>query len=224
MGDISSKIVTGQFLNDLLQEFAKVSTELFNITGEMPFWYKERQLSSVLLPCFYNLGYGALQEIPTRRKPHGEDDSHGWLDYWVQRGDKHVFLMEVKHGWLFLGSQLLSDRNMKSWNEAIAQLKKIKKNQRDLLFDGMAGHRVAFMVLPIWRTLKKAEEGKLYKNFPTPEEDLCSLADRILDTKNLDLDWMGIWSLPADMQYVFENKKQTRRMVIPGVIMLAKII
>jgi hypothetical protein len=206
-----------EFLRDTLREIAKVSTRIFDTTGDLPFWYKEKQLSSVLLPCFYNLGYGAIQEIPTRRKPRGKESSHGWLDYWVQKND-NVYLIEVKHGWLCINSQKFGKCNSKEWQTSIKQLNNIKKSDTDILKAEMVGFKISIMLLPIWRNIGSKDE-----DVTTPPIELEKLLKRAFNTlEQYPADWAGVWSLPNKMQYVFESEGINR--VIPGMLMFAKIM
>ena len=216
---------TYQFLKNTLEQFVKVSTCIFKNTYDMPFWYSEKQLSSIFLPAFYNIGYAAMQEIPTRRKPHGEDDSHAWLDYWVQKDDKLVYLIEVKHGWIYFDSDSISCENSAKLEQSIKQLKQIRKNNQKLLSGDLPVVKISIMVIPVWKNVfdENLEIDDEYYTTPQKLNDLLKDILKSIDKKIIP-NWVGVWSLPKNMQFVYKPIKANQKRVIPGVFIFAKIV
>lgn len=217
------KIKTGQFFHETLKEFAKVSTKIYDTTGDLAFTYKEKQLSSIFLPAFYNLSYGAMQEVPTRRKPRGQDSAYGWLDYWVQKDEKWVYLIELKHAWQFLNGKFRKD-SLKKLNKSIEQLKDIRKPQLEQLSFVETTYRISLIILPVWRNIPNDIEIDEEDEYPTPISELEKTAKNILDSINAKISWMGLWSTPDRMQYVFKPSHTTLLQSFAGVILIATLV
>ena len=217
------KIKTGEFFKETLMEFAKVSTKIYDTTGDLAFTYKEKQLSSIFLPTFYNLSYGVIQEVPTRRKERGQESTHGWLDYWIQKDENWVYLIELKHAWQFLNGKF-RDNSQKKLNESIKQLKDISKSELKKLSCIETTYKVSLMVLPLWRNIPNDIEIKEEDEYTT---DICELektAQTILNQIDTEISWLGLWSLPDRMQYVFKPTHAKSMQTFPGVILIATIV
>ena len=218
------KIKTGEFFKETLMEFAKVSTKIYDTTGDLAFAYKEKQLSSIFLPAFYNLSYGAIQEVPTRRhKKRGHGSAHAWLDYWVQKDENWIYLIEVKHAWQFLDGKFRDD-SQKKLNNSIKQLKDISKSELKKLSCVETTYKVSLMVLPVWKNIPNDIEIKEEDEYPT---DICELektAQNILNQINAEISWLGLWSLPDRMQYAFKPTHAKSMQTFPSVILIGTIV
>jgi|GEM_PF-2968732 len=219
----AGKNKTGEFFNETLIEFAKVSTKLFDTTGDFTFAYKERQLSSIFLPAFFNLSFGTIQEVPTRRKKYGQESSHGWLDYWVQKNEQLVYLVEVKHAWQFLNGDLCED-TQKKINKSIEQLKSISNKEVANLSKIDTTFKLSLLVLPIWRSISDKIDIIEYDEYKTVKEDLEKTAKNILNKINSKTSWLGIWSTPDRMQYAFQPNNTKHLQTFPGVILIATLV
>lgn len=218
------KIKTGQFLYETLREFAKASTKIYDTTGDIAFTYKEKQLSSIFLPAFYNLSYGAMQEVPTRRRNREQDSFvHGWLDYWVQKDDSWVYLIEMKHAWQFLNGKFRKDSAEKI-DKSISQLKNIPKSEIRELSITETTYKISLLILPIWRNLSIDIQIDEEEEYPTPPFELEKTATDILDQIESKISWMGLWSTPDRMQYTFKPSHSTRLQTFPGVILVAALV
>jgi hypothetical protein len=214
---------TAEFLNETLSEFARVSTQLFDNIGEFAFDYKEKQLSSIFLPAFFNLGYGAIQEVPTRRKERGQASSHAWLDYWVQKDNDSVYLIELKHDRQFLNNNF-ADRSHQKLIDAAQQLTNIRAAQVRELSAVKNTHKVALLVLPVWRNISEIEDIEEDEEYFTETDELETTADNILDDISDEISWLGIWSLPEQMQFAFLPEGKTKFQSFAGVIFIATVI
>ena len=224
----TGKIKTGEFLFEMMEEFAKVATRDFDTIGDLSFSYKERQLSSIFLPAFYNLGFGAMQEIPTRRKDLEDNCSAGWLDYWVQKEDKWVYLIEVKHAWQFLNGTVTKD-TLNKISASAEQLRKINGEALEELSMVETTFKVSLIVLPIYRAVPASEEVEIYEEYVTPIEELDDFignkfVDEMLREAKEEVSWIGVWSLPERMQFSYERSYASTLGTYPGVILIATLI
>lgn len=217
------KIKTGEFFKETLMEFAKVSTKIYDTTGDLAFTYKEKQLSSIFLPTFYNLSYGVIQEVPTRRKERGQESTHGWLDYWIQKDENWVYLIEVKHAWQFLNGKFRDDVQ-KKLIESIKQLKNIPKSELKELSCVETTYKVSLMVLPVWRNIPNDIKIKEEDEYPTDIRELGKTAQNILNQIDTEISWLGLWSLPDRMQYAFKPTHAKSMQTFPSVILIATIV
>ena len=217
------KIKTGEFLTETLSEFARVSTKIYDTIDDLAFTYKEKQLSSIFLPTFFNLDYGAIQEVPTRRKKRGEKSSHGWLDYWVQKEEKWVYLIEVKHGWQFLNGTITEDSYHKI-NESIKQLKNIRKSELDKLSFIETTYKISLIVLPVWRNIPIEANIQEDDEYITDKVELENTSKNIIRDIGDEISWLGIWSTPERMQYAFQPTHMKKFQTFAGVIFIATIV
>ena len=217
------KIKTGEFLNETLREFAKVSTKIYDTIGDLAFTYKEKQLSSIFLPAFYNLSYGAIQEVPTRRKERGQNSTHGWIDYWIQKDENWVYLIELKHAWQFLNGKFRKD-SLKKLNESINQLKNIRKPELEKLSYVRTTYKISLITLPVWRNIPKDIEIEEEEEYPTTIYELEKTAKDILNQIKSKISWIGLWSTPDRMQYAFKTIHTAWPQTFAGVILIATLV
>lgn len=116
-----------KFLHDVSRTFAKSCVDYYNVTGELPFIYKERQAHSILFPAIAKVADAAFMEQPVTCKSK-ETNGYGWLDYWVSYGTT-VFLIELKHSWQAGKSQRITKVAQESWQVALKQLERITSKE-----------------------------------------------------------------------------------------------
>lgn len=218
----TGKIKTGELLDDVAVEFAKVSTLAFDTIGDFVFSYGEKQLSSILLPAFYNLGFGAMQEVPTRRKEVGEACSAGWLDYWVQKEDKWVYLIEAKHGWQLCGRKLTQDTRSKI-DASLDQLGRINGEELENLSVVDNTYKISMVVLPMYRNLPKDVASQENDECPVAAEEMDEFLDLVTSDCPECVSWVGAWMLPPRMQYAFSGTSFSGLRTFPGVIFIASV-
>ncbi len=102
-----------KFLKRLFEDFAEKCKKYFDITEDLPYTYREKQLHSVLVPVIDNIADAILVEHPTSRKKRGYELSHGWIDYWVKCGNI-IFLIELKHSYSGLKSKEFKKNHKKN--------------------------------------------------------------------------------------------------------------
>ena len=73
--------ITMDFLKRLLRDIIERSTKYFDETGDHVFIYRERQMYSVICPSIAGVTSGYLMEHPLKRKPAGEEEYSGSVDY-----------------------------------------------------------------------------------------------------------------------------------------------
>ena len=98
------KVVTRQFIKELMFEMAKNSEKYLNgryALKDMPYTYNERSLDAIFLPALYKLCKGLLMtEVQVTRKKKDFDnqtvESIGHVDYWcIYKG--YSYAIELKH-------------------------------------------------------------------------------------------------------------------------------
>lgn len=221
------KIKIGEFLGDVLDQFARVSTSLYDNIGDHLFAYSERQLSAIFLPAFYSMGLGAMQEAPTRR---GDLDksSHAWLDYWVESNGNRVYLIEVKHHWYMLGGKYQKEADEKN-QAAIQQLERISQEEVDYLSCVNSTHKISMMVMPVYRNILHSEtecdeDGTEVEPEPITTDDFEEHVSDVVNEVSGSMSWVGGWLLPERMQESFESTKIDGYRAFPGVILMAKVV
>jgi hypothetical protein len=186
------------FLEKLFTKFVKKSKAYFDVTGELPYIYRERQLHSIIVPILDSISDAILVECPTSRKYRGYDPSHGWIDYWVKYGNT-IFLIELKHSYHGLKSQKLREQSVKEWNTANDQLKQV--SNRDLPdFKVDENDIVVKMALQFNVTYTTASK----KTFSMEECD--DIGENILMKsfgKKLKPNFLASWFVPEEMQKEF---------------------
>lgn len=125
--------VSRDFLRKLLKRIVKRSTKYYDETREHVFIYRERQLHSVVCPSIADITSSYLMENPLTRKPAGEEEYRGNVDYWISYRN-YSFLMELKHAYFAYRN---ANNPRKSITEkfvrAMEQLRSIRKDEcRDL--------------------------------------------------------------------------------------------
>ena len=90
--------VSREFIMKLLKRIVKRSTRYYEETGDHVFIYGEKQLHSVVCPSIADITFSYLMEHPSFRKPAGEEEYLGNVDYWISY-KRYSFLMELKHAY-----------------------------------------------------------------------------------------------------------------------------
>lgn len=127
--------VARDFLRKLLKRIVERCTEYYSQTEEHVFTYRERQLHSVVCPSIADITLGFLMENPLTRKPAGEEEYRGNVDYWIFYNN-YSFLLELKHTY-FAYSNADNPRKSiaKKFGRALEQLRSVRKNEcRDQTF------------------------------------------------------------------------------------------
>ncbi len=162
--DANNNRIVKDFLKKLSIDFAKKSSRYIDFVYESPFYYRERQIHSILTPVLYDLTDACLYELPMQRNwsknKSKERDSHGWCDYWCSyRGVD--FFIEVKHSYV---AYTITDKNkipqttLNYWQEANKQLNVIRKDiRKQMMDDSRGGIFLTLHIIPIYNTAKSSE-------------------------------------------------------------------
>lgn len=130
IGDGVGKRIVTDFSKNLIQNIVKRSTKYFDETNkkEHIFSYGETQLHSVVCPSIADLTYYYVMEHPVTRKPHGEDEYSGHIDYWIYyRG--YTILMELKHCYFAYNNSNPNKRISEKFNKSLKQLNDVKMDE-----------------------------------------------------------------------------------------------
>jgi hypothetical protein len=148
MEDSDGTRVTRRFLERLVKGIVRRSTDYYYATGDYVFSYRERQMHSVVCPSIAAITRAYLMEHSLTRKPPGEDEYPGRIDYWISYRN-YSFLMELKHGY-FAYKRTSNPRQdlLKKFNSAMDQLKNIRKDECEWLGGGDKGlFKIAFLAI-----------------------------------------------------------------------------
>lgn len=151
--------VSRWFLRTFLREFVLRSTEYYNETGDHVFYYRERQLHSVVCPSIAHLTPAFLMEHPLTRKPAGEEEYRGSADYWIYYKNC-TFLMELKHAYFAYNRTYNYGKSVtRKFVNALRQLRNIRKNECRSLRLGYGLRQIALEAVVFYRRSK--EKAKL---------------------------------------------------------------
>jgi len=118
--------VSKDFLRNLFYNIVKRSSNYFMETEEHIFVYREKQLHSVICPSIADIIPSYVMEHPLSRKPHGEDEYPGHVDYWVSYRN-YGFLIELKHSYFaYRNVDNPGQKIEEKFDSAIKQLKNIR--------------------------------------------------------------------------------------------------
>lgn len=137
------------FLDRVVEEFAKGSRKYCELVGELPFIYRERQTNSVLLPAIARIADAALTETPVAR--HHQDRSRsGWVDFWAAYEDIDLYI-EVKHSWQAVSSGDIRQKTATAWNALGGQLASLPANLSEYTQSSQT-LKVALLVVPCYQS------------------------------------------------------------------------
>lgn len=160
------KRIVKDFLENLIQNIVKRSTKYFYANREEHiFSYGEKQLHSVVCPSIADLTYYYVIEHPVTRKPHGEDEYSGHIDYWIHYID-YTILMELKHCYFAYNNSNPNKRISKKFNESLKQLNDVKMNEcRELRENDDEGLiKIALQTIVFWQGSKNHISNKDLKD------------------------------------------------------------
>lgn len=121
--------ISKDFLEKLICNIVKRSTNYFNDTGEHIFTFREKQLHSVICPSISDLTPSVVIEHPLTRKPTGEDEYSGHVDYWASYRN-YEFLVELKHSHFAYNNANNPRKDISNkFNTALNQLQNIRKEE-----------------------------------------------------------------------------------------------
>lgn len=205
--------VSRDLLKELLKRIVIRSTQYYDETGnagepEHVFTYRERQLHSVVCPSVAEIADNFLVEHPLTRKPSGEAEYRGHVDYWIYYRN-YSFLMELKHTFFAYRN---ADNPRKiitgKFERALEQLRNVRKKECKRLTFGDGLRKIALEVVVFYRGLKDERRLKL----DLERRDFRALFEKLM--RNTDLKYRSnlraLWVLddrlvkPVEYEKLFE--------------------
>jgi len=179
--------VTRDFLRELLRHIVVRSTQYYDETvdagqQEHVFTYRERQLHSVVCPAIADITTFFLIESPLIRKPAGEAEYRGSVDYWIYYMN-YSFLMELKHTYFaFARADNPRKSITKKFARALEQLGNVRKKECRSLTFGKGLRKIALEVVVFYRGSK--EESRL--TIDLESEDFRALFKKLVRNTELE--------------------------------------
>ena len=180
--DTNGARVSRDLVGKLIDEIAKRSVSYFDSTGDHAFYYSEKQFNSVVCPAIAELTKDCfLIEQPSKRKPAGENEYSGHIDYWLYYRN-YSFLLEMKHAYF---AYRMTKQPRKSiierLNEAHKQLKMVRKNECRNLSMGYGLIKIAFEAITFYEGSKNK-----YKKKDWEKKDFKQIYSNLMTNKELN--------------------------------------
>lgn len=182
-----------EFLERVVEEFARASRRYFEFAKELPFLYRERQTHSVLLPAIAKVANAALAETPVTRRSE-RHDSHGWVDYWACYQDVDFFI-EIKHRWHAVRAKRVNTTIHNGWQDLADQFASLPPEAKEYT---LSQHplTIAFLIIPCFQSAQ--DETKLY---PLERINTTGMHDLIRGKlQQPSPNWSSIWHLHQSLQ------------------------
>ena len=213
--------VSREFLRRFLKQFVLRSTEYYDETGDHVFYYREKQLHSVICPSIAHITPAFLMEHPLTRKPAGEEEYRGRADYWIYYKN-HSFLMELKHAY-FAYKRPYNPRESitRKFAKTLEQLRNVRKDEcRSLKFgDGL--RKIALEAIVFYRRWK--EETKLKADLE--RYDFKSLFKELIENTELEhkSNLRAHWVLDKELVEPVEITSLHSFEIFPAVAIIGKV-
>lgn len=206
----------GEFLEKITEQVAAFSVKYFEVTEELPFIYAERQFQSVLLPAIVKVADAVLVEQPVVRKKKRKRWS-GRIDYWVYYKSIEL-LIEVKHGWMAIKAPKLRKATQQAWEDALEQLKTIKKSEaKELGMDSGEILKIAMIVVPCYQS---SQDKNILLSL---DIDPDGMRQKIVDGLDSEPNWSAVWEVPQAFQLTEAEYEGGRNEIHPCVNFVAKV-
>ena len=88
--------VTKTLLKELFKNVINQSKKYYEETNDIIFAYREKQLHTVICPSIEKITKSFMIEHPIKRKPVGEEEYSGNIDYWISYNG-FSYVIELKH-------------------------------------------------------------------------------------------------------------------------------
>jgi len=158
--------ITKEFLRRFLQHIVIRSTKYYDKSGyagqpDHVFTYRERQFHSVICPAIADVTSYFLIENPLNRKPAGEAEYLGSVDYWIYYKN-YSFMMELKHTF-FAYTRADNPRGSVTdrFSKALQQLGDIRKDECRSLTFGNGLRKIALEAVVFYRGSKERSKLKV---------------------------------------------------------------
>jgi hypothetical protein len=160
------KRTTKKFLTTLLEKIIENAIRYYDNTSDSVFSYRERQLDTVICPAIADQTLAFLTEHPLKRKPSGEDEYPGFVDYWASFNGVS-YLMEIKQAYYGYKSGRIRASIPNRFSEAIDQLRDVRKETCEDLCQGDKNlFKIALEAITFFRSSFEKKELIGYKTVP----------------------------------------------------------
>lgn len=218
-----------RLVENLILGYSQKSSEYIRYANEAPFAYRERQLSSQLLPAIDNYADAVQAEMPISRrydlrKKYSKEEHHGYVDFWLIKNNRQ-FIIELKHSKENYLAKSCTKTTKDRFRTGFDQIETGARFCRDL--KGYYGaHKgtipILLHVVTLWGSEKDFLNAKLkLKDFDIKER-AKTLFDTISDHDMIDI--VGYWSLSKKsfQQAAWKNHKKLT-VFYPGILFAFKV-
>ena len=134
------------FFNAMMKNFATESIQFYKLWGEYPFIYRERQVTSALIPAIHKYTKNIFLELPFKNK----SKEQRFLDIVTTKGN-NIYLIELKHSY---NSKLngTTTRTDNEWETAVQQISDITKStiKNHYNYKEYNVYKISLMIMPTY--------------------------------------------------------------------------
>jgi len=210
--------VSRDFLRRLLKYIVEKSAKYYTETGEHVLTHRERQLHSVVCPSIAEITSSYLMEQPLNRKPAGEEEYRGNVDYWISYRN-YSFLMELKHSYFaYRNAENPRKSIAKRFVRAIEQLREIRREECRYLTINKGLIKVALQAVVFYQGSKD----KLSKN-DLKGQDFKNLFTKLVTNTELKRrsNLLSLWVFDEGLIEIVEYKNGSE--IFPAVAFVGNI-
>ncbi|MEM2970223.1 MAG: hypothetical protein QXR63_04740 [Candidatus Bathyarchaeia archaeon] len=161
----SSADITREFLKKLIHRIVIRSTEYYRKVKRLPgglpdhaFPYREKQFHSIVCPSIADITTCFLAEHPLKRKPAGEEEYPGNVDYWIFYKN-YSFMMELKHSYFaYKEAENPSKIIARRFSRALRQLEEIRIEECRSLTFGNGLRKIALETVVFYKSSKEKDK------------------------------------------------------------------
>lgn len=193
--------ITRDLLNSFCRAFARSSKAFYDVSNDLPFVYRERQLGGFVAGALGDAADAVFPELPIGRDRRGAD-GHGWTDFWVAYR-KSTFLIELKHNYELLSSSKPASAALhRKWRGARVQLNNLSietlRNKR--YFTGPI-LKVALLMVTHWCRQPPYDIDDLPAQLRKRHQEMSTDLSRNLGR----VTWSALYRLHRSMQVEFDT-------------------
>ena len=208
--------VSRDFIEKLFVNMVKKSTIYFDETdNDHIFTYREKQLHTVICPSIEMITPRFVIELPITRKPAGDEEYQGNVDYWISYRN-YTFLLELKHTFFAYKNPGQPHRYIRSkFKDAKKQLENIRIKECRRLADNKGTIKIALEVIVFYETSKKE-----ISNIESDDYTYSNLLDNMIKNAELEneISFSAIWELDHRLTEPFEFENINERFPAVGCI------
>lgn len=193
--------VSKDLLEKLINNIVKKATNYYDETEDHVFIYREKQLHTVVCPSIEDITSSFLAEHPLIRKPAGEEEYLGHVDYWISYRN-YEFLLELKHTYFAYNHMNTPRQSIKrKFDRALEQLESVRKRECDSLTINKGLVKIALEAIVFYERTRKGFSDDCVK-----DHDFPLLFERMISNAGLDnkINFYSLWVLHERLVEPFE--------------------